>query len=101
MRLSWLDQPASGNTVLSGRHEVPDQPVTVLSELLDQDNAFPKGLYLRNAAGVNWLRGYVCDESCRFPPDALFAFAADAPTTFQGEIHDRESDHCGGSVRLS
>lgn len=74
LRLAWTDQPKSGNTILSGTHEVPDQAVTVLSEIVEQDDAFPKGLYLRNVDGVLWLRGYLCDPEYRFPSDAMFAF---------------------------
>lgn len=59
--------------VLSGTHSSPDGAVTVLSELLEGDDAFPKGLYLRKVDGNLWLRGYVCDSAYRFPGDALFA----------------------------
>ena len=76
LRLAWTDQPKSGNTILRGTHEAPDQAVTVLSDLLEHKDAFPKGLYLRNVDGVLWLRGYICDPEYRFPEDALFAFEA-------------------------
>ena len=75
LRLAWPDQPMSRNSVLSGTHEAPDGAVTVLSELLEESDAFPKGLYLRNVDGVLWLRGYTCDAEYRFPADSLFAFA--------------------------
>ena len=74
LRLVWADQPKSQNAILSGTHEAPDQAVTVLSEVLEQDDVFPKGLYLRNVNGVLWLRGYICDSEYRFPGEALFAF---------------------------
>lgn len=74
LRLAWTDQPQSHNAVLTGTHGSPDQAVTVLSETLETDDAFPKGLYLRNVAGALWLRGYVCDSGYRFPDDSLFAF---------------------------
>lgn len=74
LRLAWSDQPKSNNTVLSGTHEVPDQAVTVLSEIIEHNDAFPKGLYLRNIDGVLWLRGYICDSEYIFPGDAMFAF---------------------------
>ena len=73
LRLAWTDQPQSQNSILTGTHSSPDQAVTVLSELLENDYAFPKGLYLRNVDGDLWLRGYVCDSSYRFPDDAIFA----------------------------
>ena len=73
LRLAWTDQPQSQNSILTGPHSSPDQAVTVLSELLEQDDACPKGLYLRRLDGNLWLRGYVCDSAYRFPGDALFA----------------------------
>jgi hypothetical protein len=74
LRLAWTDQPQSQNSILTGTHRSPDRAVTVLSELLETDDAFPKGLYLRRVDGKLWLRGYVCDSTYRFPGDALFAF---------------------------
>ena len=76
LRLEWRDQPQSRNSVLSGTHSAPDQSVTVLSEIPEQSDDFPKGLYLRNVDGKLWLRGYICDAAYRFPGDALFAFEA-------------------------
>ncbi len=73
LRLAWTDQPQSQNSVLTGTHGSPDRAVTVLSEMLERDDAFPKGLYLRKVDGKLWLRGYVCDSAYRFPGDALFA----------------------------
>ncbi len=78
LRLAWTDQPQSRNSILSGTHSIPDQAVTVLSEIIDQDDTFPKGLYLRNVDGNLWLRGYICDDTYRFPGDAMFAFEDDA-----------------------
>ena len=75
LRLTWTDQPQSQDSVLTGTHRSPDQAVTVLSEPLERDDAFPKGLYLRKVDGHLWLRGYVCDSAYRFPGDALFALA--------------------------
>lgn len=76
LRLAWTDQPKSRNSVLSGTHASPDRAAVVFSEFLERDDAFPKGLYLRNVDDVLWLRGYVCDASYRFPGEALFAFEA-------------------------
>ena len=76
LRLAWRDQPQSRNSVLSGTHSAPDLSVTVLSEIPEQSDAFPKGLYLRNVDGKLWLRGYICDAAYRFPGDTLFAFEA-------------------------
>ena len=78
LRLAWTDQPQSQNSILNGTHSSPNQAVTVLSEIIEQDDAFPKGLYLRNVDGNLWLRGYICDDAYRFPGDAMFAFENDA-----------------------
>ena len=74
LRFAWKNQPQSQNSVLSGTHGSPDQAVVVLSEPIETDDAFPKGLYLRNVDGRLWLRGYVCDSAYRFSGDDLFAF---------------------------
>lgn len=74
LRFTWKDQPQSQNSILSGTYCSPDQAVVVLSEQMETDDAFPKGLYLRNVDGRLWLRGYVCDSEYRFSGDDLFAF---------------------------
>ncbi len=74
IKLTAGSVPADRNSVLSGTHEAPDRAVTVLSEILEENDTFPKGLYLRNVDGVLWLRGYTCDAEYRFPADTLFAF---------------------------
>ena len=74
LRLSYLNQPQSRDSVLSGTHHSPDRAVTVLSELLESDDDFPKGLYLRNVDGTLWLRGYICDEAYGWSADDVFAF---------------------------
>ena len=74
LRFAWKDQPQSQNDVLSGTHCSPAQAVVVLSERIERDDAFPKGLYLRNVDGRLWLRGYVCDSEYRFSGNDLFAF---------------------------
>ncbi len=56
-----------------------------MSEILEMDDAFPKGLYLRKVDSNLWLRGYVCDASYSFPGDALFAFQ-----THQGALLPRQ-----------
>ena len=74
LRLCWCDQPESANSVLTGTHRSPEGAVTVLSEPLEEDGRFPKGLYLRKVGSVLWLRGYVCSEDHRWSPDDVFAF---------------------------
>ena len=75
LRLAYLDQVQSENSVLSGTHHAPDSAVTVFSEFLEKDNDdFPKGLYLRNVDGTLWLRGYICDKTYRWSSENVFAF---------------------------
>ncbi len=74
LRLAWRDQLPSGNTILTGTHSAPDSAVTVFCEPPEEDDSFPKGLYLRNVGGTLWLRGYVCDATYRWSEDDLFAF---------------------------
>lgn len=74
LRFAWKHQPKSQNSILSGTHCSPEQAVVVLSEQIEADDAFPKGLYLRNVDGKLWLRGYVCDSAYRFSGNDLFAF---------------------------
>lgn len=73
LRLAWTEQPQSADSVLTGRHRAPDGAVTMLSEILEPDDAFPKGLYLRKVDGELWLRGYRCDALYLWSPDDLFA----------------------------
>lgn len=58
-RLQYLDQPeevSRGTPALP--HRAPPGSVTVVSEPLTDDDALPKGFYLRRLDGVSWLRGY-------------------------------------------
>ena len=73
LRLAWKSQPQSRSSVLSGTHRSPEQSVVVLSEEMERDDAFPKGLYLRNADGILWLHGYAYDPAYRFSGADLFA----------------------------
>lgn len=66
--------PKAAASVLSGTHRSPEQSVVVLSEETERDDAFPKGLYLRNADGILWLHGYAYDPAYRFSGADLFAF---------------------------
>ena len=74
LRIAWDNQPRSQNSVLTGMHGTPEQAVVVFSEQMEAEDAFPKGLYLRNVDGRLWLRGYVCDSAYLFSGHDLFAF---------------------------
>lgn len=73
-RLLYVNQPESKEHILSGTHRSPDGAVIVLSEFPEEDDSFPKGLYLRNVDGKLWLRGYVCDKTHGWSADDVFAF---------------------------
>lgn len=74
LRLAWKSQAESQSSVLSGTHRAPEGSVTVLSDPLEPDDSFPKGLYLRSVNGTLWLRGFVCDNDFVFNGRDLFAF---------------------------
>ena len=74
LRLAYHNQVKSRDSSLSGSHRSPDGAIVVFSELLENDDSFPKGLYLRNVDGNLWLRGYVCDDDYLWSGEDLFAF---------------------------
>ncbi|MCM3359864.1 helicase [Psychrobacillus sp. MER TA 171] len=61
LRLELLDQP-EGNTKIQVPQQAPSGSITVASEIVSEDDNFPKGFYLRNIDGVLWLRGYIADD---------------------------------------
>lgn len=74
LRLVYLDQPegCSGNPLR--RHQAPAGSITIASEILTEDDDFPKGFYLRRINGVLWLRGYCADHLHVWNPDDHFIF---------------------------
>lgn len=72
LRLKYLDQPEgySGNQ----QHQAPSGSITIASEILTEDDDFPKGFYLRRINGVLWLRGYLADHLHVWNPDDHFIF---------------------------
>ena len=74
LRFAWENQPKSKISIIIGMYCSPDQAVVVLSEQIEADDVFPKGLYLRNVDDSLWLRGYVCNSNYRFSGNDLFAF---------------------------
>ena len=75
LRLQYTSQRESAERILTGTHRAPEGAITVLSEFLEQDDGFPKGLYLRNVDGALWLRGYVCDSAYTWSANDVFVFA--------------------------
>ncbi|WP_110927773.1 helicase [Bacillus massiliglaciei] len=74
LRLEYLNQPEgnSGKSLL--RNQAPQGSVTIASEILTEDDEFPKGFYLRKINGVLWLRGYCADHMHVWKPDDHFIF---------------------------
>ena len=61
LRLKYLDQP-EGSTGNHSRRQAPSGSITIASEIISEDDDFPKGFYLRKINGVLWLRGYIADD---------------------------------------
>ncbi|WP_436371575.1 helicase [Cytobacillus sp. BC1816] len=74
LRLEYLDQPEdySGNPLQ--RNQAPSGSITIASEILCEDDDFPKGFYLRRINGVLWLRGYIADYLHVWNPNDHFIF---------------------------
>ncbi|WP_192796768.1 hypothetical protein [Serinicoccus kebangsaanensis] len=47
--------------------------IHVASEPLSEDEAYPKGFYLRVVDDEPWLRGYRCDDSYEWGPEQRLA----------------------------
>lgn len=62
LRLKYLDQQEGNAVNVTTQNHAPSGSVTIASEILSEDDHFPKGFYLRNIDGVLWLRGYVTDD---------------------------------------
>ncbi|MGF7048255.1 hypothetical protein J2T13_002762 [Paenibacillus sp. DS2015] len=74
LRLEYLDQPEgySGNRLQ--RQQAPSGSITIASKSLSEDDAFPKGFYLRRINEVLWLRGYCADHLHVWNHDDHFIF---------------------------
>lgn len=60
LRLAYRDQPEGARGKPEWKQQAPYGSLTVASEPISDDDAFPKGFYLRCIEGVLWLRGYCC-----------------------------------------
>ena len=74
LRLAYKSQKNSNNSVLSGQHKSPDSAIQIVSEQLESDFEFPRGLYIRKVDNKLWLRGFVCDDEHKFSLDNEMAF---------------------------
>lgn len=72
LRMVYFDD--KGSHGFKKEYKTPDGAVTILSKILSEDVAFPKGFYLRKVDEDYWLRGYVCDYEHQFSLDETFIF---------------------------
>jgi hypothetical protein len=75
-RLQYLDQPEGFVGQPATRHQTPPGAIVVASEILSEDDDFPKGFYLRCISGTLWLRGYWCGLDHVCDPGEHFLFLA-------------------------
>ncbi|WP_066050744.1 helicase [Robertmurraya korlensis] len=75
LRLEYLDQPeGDSRNHMQKKHQAPSGSITIASEILAEEEDFPKGFYLRRINGVLWLRGYVADDLHVWNSDDHFIF---------------------------
>lgn len=81
LRLQFLDQPEGFLGQPVWQHRAPPGSIAIASGMLSEDDAFPKGFYLRRIQGTLWLRGYWsgCDHIC--DPEDHFVFSQHPPLT--------------------
>lgn len=73
-RLQYLDQPEGFWGHPQTQHQAPPGSLTIASAPLTDDNAFPKGFYLRRIQGELWLRGYHAGAEHVWNPNDHFLF---------------------------
>lgn len=74
LRLRLRDQPEGHTGQPERRHRAPAGSITVVSKPLSEDDAFPKGFYLRRIEGELWLRGYRSGPEHIWQPDDRLVF---------------------------
>ncbi|WP_025115666.1 hypothetical protein [Lysinibacillus fusiformis] len=75
LRLEYLDQAEGGSGNSLQQSQAPSGSITIASELVSDDDDFPKGFYLRKIDGVLWLRGYLADDLHIWSSDDQFIFS--------------------------
>jgi hypothetical protein len=75
LRLQYLDQPEGYWGFPVTQHRAPPGSIAVASAPLSEDDAFPKGFYLRRIKGTLWLRGYWCDVANLWDASDRFVFS--------------------------
>jgi hypothetical protein len=73
LRLAMTWQANAPDSVLSAGRS-PTGALKVTSPAVSDDVAFPRGFYLRVVDGMQWLRGFRCDDEYLFAPEDRFAF---------------------------
>ncbi len=74
LRLAFTDQPEEYSENLLKRKQAPLGSITIASEILTENDNFPKGFYLRKINGTLWLRGYIADQLHIWNPHDHFIF---------------------------
>ncbi|WP_274364104.1 helicase [Paenibacillus thermotolerans] len=74
LRLEYLDQPEGYLGYPLKQNQAPFGSITIATEILYEDDDFPKGFYLRRINGELWLRGYRADHLHVWKPDDHFIF---------------------------
>lgn len=74
LRLAMTDQAEGHLGQPETKHTAPPGSITVISPALSDDDAVPKGFYLRVIKGVPWLRGYVSDATHVLQPNDHLVF---------------------------
>ncbi|MBP2078422.1 helicase [Oceanobacillus polygoni] len=74
LRLKYLDQPEGHSGISSSQHQAPSGSITIASEIISEDDDFPKGFYIRKINDELWLRGYVADHLHVWNPNDHFIF---------------------------
>lgn len=74
LRMQYLDQPEGYSGHPLQRQKAPSGSITIASEILTEDDDFPKGFYLRRINGELWLRGYRADHLYIWNPGDHFIF---------------------------
>ena len=77
LRLNYRDQPEGYLGKPSWKNRSPYGAIKIASEILSDDEYFPKGFYLRKIEGVLWLRGYIADDLHVYDPDDHIIFCQD------------------------
>ena len=75
LRLQFLDQPEGFLGQPVWQHRAPPGSIIIASEILSEEDEFPKGFYLRRIEGTLWLRGYWSGHEHICDPEDHFVFS--------------------------